>query len=45
VFNVAMPLMRRVLSDTLPVRIVEIPALVPATAAAQAPSRRRDDLH
>jgi len=45
VFNVAMPLMRRVLSETLPVRIVEIPALVPATAAAQAPSRRRDDLH
>jgi Icc-related predicted phosphoesterase len=45
VFNVAMPLMRRVLSDTLPVRIVEIPALVPATAAAQAPSRRKDDLH
>jgi Icc-related predicted phosphoesterase len=45
VFNVAMPLMRRVLSDTLPVRIVEIPALVPATVAAEAPSRRRDDLH
>jgi len=45
VFNVAMPLMRRVLSDALPVRIVEIPALAPVSVAAEAPSRRRDDLH
>jgi len=45
VFNVAMPLMRRVLSDALPVRIVEIPALTPVSVAAEAPSRRRDDLH
>jgi Icc-related predicted phosphoesterase len=45
VFNVALPLLRRVLSDSLPVRIVEIPALAPATAAAESPSRRRDDLH
>ena len=45
VFNVAMPLLRRVLSDTLPVRIVEIPALAAVTAAVEAPSRRRDDLH
>jgi Icc-related predicted phosphoesterase len=45
VFNVAMPLLRRVLSDTLPVRIVEIPALMPVSAGAEAPSRRRDDLH
>jgi Icc-related predicted phosphoesterase len=45
VFNVAMALLRRVLSDALPVRIVEIPALAPVTAAVAAPSRRRDDLH
>src|SRR4029079_4609341 len=45
VFNVAMPLLRRVLSDTLPVRIVEIPALMPVSAGAEAPSRRRDGLH
>jgi Icc-related predicted phosphoesterase len=45
VFNVAMPLLRRVLTESLPVRIVEIPAPAPATAAAEAPSRRRDDLH
>jgi Icc-related predicted phosphoesterase len=45
VFNVAMPLLRRVLSDALPIRIVEIPALAPVSAAAEAPSRRRDDLH
>ena len=45
VFNVAMPLLRRVLSDTLPVRIVEIPVLMPVSAGAEPPSRRRDDLH
>jgi Icc-related predicted phosphoesterase len=45
VFNVAMPLLRRVLSDAMPIRIVEIPALAPVTAAAEPPSRRRDDLH
>jgi Icc-related predicted phosphoesterase len=45
VFNVAMPLLRRVLSDSLPVRIMEIPAPVPAAAGAESPSRRRDDLH
>jgi Icc-related predicted phosphoesterase len=45
VFNVAMPLMRRVLSDALPVRIVEIPALAPVSVGAEPPSRRRDDLH
>ena len=45
VFNVAMPLLRRVLSDVLPIRIVEIPVLAPVTAAVEAPSRRRDDLH
>jgi Icc-related predicted phosphoesterase len=45
VFNVAMPLLRRVLSDALPVRILEIPALAPVSAAAEPPSRRRDDLH
>jgi len=45
VFNVAMPLLRRVLSDAMPIRIVEIPALTPVSAAAEPPSRRRDDLH
>ncbi|HEV7499041.1 MAG TPA: metallophosphoesterase [Vicinamibacteria bacterium] len=45
VFNVAMPLLRRTLSETLPVRIVEIPVLMPVSAGAEAPSRRRDDLH
>jgi Icc-related predicted phosphoesterase len=45
VFNVAMPLLRRTLSDALPVRIVEIPALAPVSVAAEPPSRRRDDLH
>jgi Icc-related predicted phosphoesterase len=44
VFNVAMPLLRRVLSDVMPIRIVEIPALAPVSAAAEPPSRRRDDL-
>lgn len=45
VFNVAMPLLRRVLSDTMPVRILEIPVLAPVSAAAEPPSRRRDDLY
>jgi Icc-related predicted phosphoesterase len=45
VFNVALPLLRRTLSDTLPIRIMEIAAPAPATAAAEPPSRRRDDLH
>jgi len=45
VFNVALPLLRRVLSDAMPIRIVEIPALAPVSAAAEPPSRRRDDLH
>ena len=45
VFNVALPLLRRVLSDAMPVRILEIPALAPVSAAAEPPSRRRDDLH
>lgn len=44
VFNVAMPLLRRTLSESLPVRILEIPAPAPATAAAESPSRRRGDL-
>jgi Icc-related predicted phosphoesterase len=45
VFNVALPLMRRVLSESLPIRIVEIPAPVPAVAGVDSPSRRHDDLH
>lgn len=43
VFNVAMPLLRRTLSDTLPVRILDIPVPLPVSAAAEPPSRRRDD--
>jgi len=43
VFNVAMPLLRRTLSESLPVRILEIPAPMPETAVAASPSRRRDD--
>jgi Icc-related predicted phosphoesterase len=43
VFNVAMPLLRRTLSDALPVRIIEIPAPLPVSVAAEPPSRRRDD--
>jgi Icc-related predicted phosphoesterase len=43
VFNVAMPLLRRALSDTLPVRIVDVPAPVAAAVAEEAPSRRHDD--
>jgi len=43
VFNVALPLLRRTLSDSMPVRILEIPAPAPVTTAAAAPSRRRDD--
>jgi Icc-related predicted phosphoesterase len=45
VFNVALPLLRRTLSENLPVRILEIPAPVPEPegAVVTAPSRRRDD--
>jgi Icc-related predicted phosphoesterase len=43
VFNVAMPLLRRTLSETLPVRFLEIAAPEPVSAASEAPSRRRDD--
>ena len=43
VFNVAMPVLRRTLSDAFPVRIVDVPAPVAVSAAAEPPSRRRDD--
>src|SRR5438132_14403609 len=43
VFNVAMPLLRRTLSETLPVRILEIPAPEAVSVANEPPSRRRDD--
>ncbi|HUG51957.1 MAG TPA: metallophosphoesterase [Vicinamibacteria bacterium] len=43
VYNVAMPLLRRVLSASLPVRIVEIPLPEAAAVADEAPSRRHDD--
>ncbi len=43
VFSVAMPLLRRTLSETLAVRFLEIAAPEPVSAASEAPSRRRDD--
>jgi Icc-related predicted phosphoesterase len=43
VFNVALPLLRRTLSESLPIRIVEVPAPLPESAEVAAPSRRRDD--
>jgi Icc-related predicted phosphoesterase len=43
VFNVALPLLRKTLSDAFPIRIVELPAPVAAGAAVESPSRRRDD--
>jgi Icc-related predicted phosphoesterase len=43
VYNVALPVLRRVMPDSVPVRIVEIPLPEPVTAAAEVPSRRRDD--
>jgi Icc-related predicted phosphoesterase len=43
VFNVAMPLLRRTLSESNPIRIVELPAPVAVGAAVEPPSRRHDD--
>jgi Icc-related predicted phosphoesterase len=43
VYNVAMPLLRRTLSETLPVRFLEVAAAEPVSATSEPPSRRRDD--
>jgi Icc-related predicted phosphoesterase len=43
VYNVAMPLLRRTLSEQMPVKILEIPVPQPVGADKTAPSRRRDD--
>ena len=43
VFNVALPVMRRVASETFPVKIFEVSAPVPVSVGVEAPSRRHDD--
>jgi Icc-related predicted phosphoesterase len=43
VYNVAMPLLRRTLSEQLPVRFLELPVPQPVGTHPTAPSRRRDD--
>lgn len=43
VYNVALPVLRRTLSEQLPVRIVEISVPEAVGIAVTAPSRRRDD--
>ena len=45
VYNVAMPLLRRTLSEQLPLKIVEIPVPEPVASEPGAPARRRDDAH
>ncbi|HEV7499451.1 MAG TPA: hypothetical protein VGQ33_05575, partial [Vicinamibacteria bacterium] len=43
VFNVALPLLRKVLPQANPIRILELAAPVAVGAVAESPSRRRDD--
>jgi len=43
VYNVAMPLLRRTLSEQVPVRVLEISVPEPVVAEYAPPSRRRDD--
>jgi Icc-related predicted phosphoesterase len=43
VFNVALPLLRKVLPQANPIRMFELAAPVPVGAVAESPSRRRDD--
>ena len=45
VYNVALPLLRRTLSEQLPLKIVEIPVLETVVHEKAAPSRRHDDVH
>ena len=45
VYNVAMPLLRKTLSDQLPLKIVEIPVPEVVAAESQPPARRHDDIH
>ena len=45
VYNVAMPLLRRTLSEQLPLKIVEIPVPEPVAHDSAPPSRRHDDVH
>jgi Icc-related predicted phosphoesterase len=44
VYNVALPLLRRTLSQQLPLKIVEVSVPEPVGITASAPARRRDDL-
>jgi Icc-related predicted phosphoesterase len=43
VYNVALPVLRRTLSEQLPLKIVEVPVPETAGVGEPAPSRRRDD--
>ena len=43
VYNVALPLLRRTLSEQLPLKIVEVSVPEPVGITESAPSRRRDD--
>jgi len=43
VYNVALPLLRRTLSEQLPLKIVEVSVPEPVGISESAPSRRRDD--
>jgi Icc-related predicted phosphoesterase len=45
VYNVAMPLLRKTLSEQLPLKIVEIPVPEVVAAESQPPARRHDDIH
>ena len=43
VYNVALPVLRRTLSEQLPLKIVEVPVPEPVGVGESAPARRRDD--
>ena len=43
VYNVAMPLLRRTLSEQLPLKVVEVAVPEPVAQEHAAPSRRHDD--
>jgi Icc-related predicted phosphoesterase len=45
VYNVAMPLLRKTLSEQLPLKIVELPLIEMVAAESAPPSRRHDDVH
>jgi Icc-related predicted phosphoesterase len=45
VYNVALPLLKRTLSETLPLKVIEVAMPEHAAVSAAPPSRRRDDPH